>query len=249
MRSEAATSLTGYRQPAQARVFGHAAVIVVALASALLLSIRLTTPIATAIDAGKTASFVAESIPLERPEQSPQPAPADPALTTAPAPPSPVREAPAPSPRSPAPVAPVIGSLPGTFVASPAAGASGSVTVDTFPPAPSAPAAPAAPPPIAPAATAAADWRARLLGHLKRYRRYPRQAGSARQQGIAHITITLRRSGEVVAAELVRGSGYPLLDMEARATVRRASPLPPPDEAILGDPVTVEVPIDFALRR
>jgi protein TonB len=88
-----------------------------------------------------------------------------------------------------------------------------------------------------------------LLGHLKRFRRYPRQAESARQQGIARIAITLRRSGEVVAAELVHGSGYPALDMEARATVRRASPLPPPDDAIPGDPVTIEVPIDFAIRR
>ncbi len=111
-----------------------------------------------------------------------------------------------------------------------------------------APAAPAAAPAAA-SASAAADWRARLLGHLKHFRRYPRQAEAARQQGIARVAITLRRSGDVVTAELVRGSGYPMLDMEARATVRRASPLPPPDDAIPGDPVTVEVPIDFALRR
>ncbi len=125
---------------------------------------------------------------------------------------------------------------------------SGLVTVNTLLPASAAPAAPA-PPPVVSAASAAADWRARLLGHLKRYRRYPRQAEAARQQGIARVAITLRRSGEVVAAELVRGSGYPLLDMEARATVTRASPLPPPDDAVPGDPVTVEVPIDFAIRR
>ena len=66
---------------------------------------------------------------------------------------------------------------------------------------------------------------------------------------VARVAITLHRSGEVIAVELVHGSGYPLLDMEARTTVRRASPLPAVDAAIAGDPVTVEVPIDFALRR
>ncbi|WP_295561685.1 energy transducer TonB, partial [uncultured Sphingomonas sp.] len=61
--------------------------------------------------------------------------------------------------------------------------------------------------------------------------------------------ITLHRSGEVIAVELVHGSGYPLLDMEARTTVRRAAPLPAVDDAVPGDPVTVEVPIEFALHR
>ena len=88
-----------------------------------------------------------------------------------------------------------------------------------------------------------------LLGHLKHYRRYPRQAEAARQQGVARIAITLHRSGEVIAVELVHGSGYPLLDMEARTTVRRAAPLPAVDDAVPGDPVTVEVPIEFALHR
>jgi protein TonB len=63
------------------------------------------------------------------------------------------------------------------------------------------------------------------------------------------VAITLRRSGDVVGVDIVHGSGYPLLDMEARTTVSRASPLPAVDEAIPDDPVTVEVPIDFALRR
>ena len=56
-------------------------------------------------------------------------------------------------------------------------------------------------------------------------------------------------AGEVIAVELVHGSGYPLLDMEARTTVRRAAPLPAVEDAVPGDPVTVEVPIEFALHR
>ncbi len=116
MRSEAATSLTGYRQPAQARVFGRAEVIVVALVVALLLSILLTLPPATAIDGGRTITFSVESIPLEQPEQRPQPASADPVPSAASAPSA--SEASAASPQSPVPVAPAIVSLPEPLIGS-----------------------------------------------------------------------------------------------------------------------------------
>ncbi|WP_168356015.1 energy transducer TonB [Sphingomonas gei] len=99
------------------------------------------------------------------------------------------------------------------------------------------------------AAAAKADWQARLLGHLRKYRRYPRSAESSGQQGVATIAITLNRQGRVLNVQLRRGSGYPLLDTEAVATARRGSPLPAPDAAIPGDPVRVEVPVVFSLAR
>lgn len=248
MFSDAAETSTGYRQPVQARAFGRVAVVVAALLVLLPLGIRLTPPPMAAIDAGQTATFVTVSIPLDRVEERPLPAPANLAPPVAPAPPSAALPSPAAPGETAAPPASV--TPPGTsIVTSPPAMAASAASGAAIP-APPAPAAPAAAAvPAAASASAAADWRARLLGHLKHFRRYPRQAEAARQQGIARVAITLRRSGDVVTAELVRGSGYPLLNMEARATVRRASPLPPPDDAIPGDPVTVEVPIDFALRR
>lgn len=230
---------SGYRQPVQARAFGTVALAAGGMLAALLLSIRLFSPPVPAMDAGRTAVFVVESIPLTRSE----PRPPDPVVEPQPpAPKPPMAVATTSAPTMAAPVA--VNSAPAS-IASPSA---------ALPPvlAPSVAAqpveSPTRPTPVA-SEPAAADWRARLLGHLKRYRRYPRQAEAARQQGIARVAITLHRSGEVIAVELVHGSGYPLLDMEARTTVRRASPLPTVDDAVPGDPVTIEVPIDFALRR
>ncbi|USI73657.1 energy transducer TonB [Sphingomonas morindae] len=94
---------------------------------------------------------------------------------------------------------------------------------------------------------AEAAWLARLLGRLQQFRRYPRAAESAGQQGVVTVAILVSREGSVLGVELRRPSGYPLLDMEALATVRRAAPLPPPDAAIRGDPVRVEVPVRFSL--
>lgn len=93
------------------------------------------------------------------------------------------------------------------------------------------------------------DWQGRLLGHLKTFRHYPRQAENARQQGIVLIGITVDRSGQLLKANIRQASGYPLLDAEALATVRRASPLPQPGTEIPGDPVIAEIPIQFSLRR
>ncbi|WP_267433530.1 energy transducer TonB [Sphingomonas sp. GM_Shp_1] len=235
---------SGYRQPVQARAFGTAALAAGGMLAALLLSIRLFTPPTPAMDAGRMAVFVAESVPLTRSEPPPDPV-VDP---QPPAPKPPMAVATTSSPTMAAPV--VVSSAPPSIALPSAVASAQPVSAPVL--APSVVAKPVeSPARPAPAASeaAAADWRARLLGHLKRYRRYPRQAEAARQQGVARVAITLRRSGEVIAVELVHGSGYPLLDMEARTTVRRASPLPAVDDAVPGDPVTVEVPIDFALRR
>ncbi|WP_084253188.1 energy transducer TonB family protein [Sphingomonas pituitosa] len=99
------------------------------------------------------------------------------------------------------------------------------------------------------AQAALANWQSELLGHLKRYLRYPRPSQSAREEGIAQVTITVDRQGRVLGARLARGSGYPLLDGEAVAMVRRGSPVPPPSADIPGDPVIVTIPILFSLRR
>lgn len=96
---------------------------------------------------------------------------------------------------------------------------------------------------------ALANWQSRLLGHLKAHLRFPRQAERSRQEGVALVSVTVDRQGRVLNARIDRGSGYPVLDGEALATVRRGSPVPPPTADIRGDPVTVTIPIQFALRR
>ncbi|MBN8926592.1 MAG: energy transducer TonB, partial [Rhodospirillales bacterium] len=120
------------------------------------------------------------------------------------------------------------------------------------PPVPTAAPPPAAAPPQAAApvasrisATAAADWRARLVAHLNRFKRYPPAAQMRRQQGVAYVHLILLPDGSVQAVRLQKPSGVELLDEEATALVHRAAPLPPPPE---GGRIELIVPIQFTLR-
>ncbi|AYV48688.1 energy transducer TonB [Caulobacter flavus] len=111
--------------------------------------------------------------------------------------------------------------------------------------APPAPVAAAQRTSAASARDAAISWRGLILGRLKAYKRYPRRAQSAGQEGVVHIAFTVDRGGRVLSARVAKGSGYPLLDDEALATIRRASPMPPPPEEVPGDPVEVLAPVEF----
>lgn len=95
---------------------------------------------------------------------------------------------------------------------------------------------------------ARANWQGDILAHLRPLLRYPRIAERDGQQGVALVAIGVDRQGIVRSARIVRGSGYPSLDGEALATVKRGSPLPAPTADIPGDPVSVELPIQFSLR-
>lgn len=95
---------------------------------------------------------------------------------------------------------------------------------------------------------ARANWQGDILAHLRPLLRYPRVAERDGQQGVALVAIGVDRQGIVRSARIVRGSGYPSLDGEALATIRRGSPLPAPTPDIPGDPVSVELPIQFSLR-
>jgi len=96
---------------------------------------------------------------------------------------------------------------------------------------------------------AVASWQGLLLGHLEKYRRYPRNAQRLRQQGVTQVRFSVDRQGRVSNPRIGRSSGHHLLDEETLATLQRASPLPPPPPEIRGDPVEVMVPVSFFIRR
>lgn len=95
---------------------------------------------------------------------------------------------------------------------------------------------------------AEATWEGRLLGHLQKHRRYPRQAERLRQQGVVYVRFAVARDGAVSALTLGRSSGFALLDQETLDTVQRANPVPAPPAEVAGDPVQVMVPVSFFLR-
>jgi protein TonB len=122
-------------------------------------------------------------------------------------------------------------------------------------PRPVSPPPPAAAPPAPPRPSAAAlagaraNWQARLVGWLARYKRYPRVAEEQRQEGTVYLHFTMDRGGHVLSARVQRSSGFPLLDEEVLALIRRAQPLPalPPEMAVAR--IELVVPVAFKVRR
>jgi protein TonB len=102
----------------------------------------------------------------------------------------------------------------------------------------------AAPNPGAAADSAAtrASWRGTLLAHLNRYKRFPGGANP----GTVQVSFSIDRSGRVLSARLVGGSGDALLDEEAVAMIRRASPVPAPPEGLGGGTIALAVPVKFS---
>lgn len=91
-------------------------------------------------------------------------------------------------------------------------------------------------------AASRASWRGTLLAHLNRYKRFPGGANP----GTVQVSFSIDRSGRVVSARLVGGSGDAMLDEEAVAMIRRASPVPPPPEGLGGGTIALSVPVKFS---
>lgn len=92
-----------------------------------------------------------------------------------------------------------------------------------------------------------ATWQGNVLQKLERLKRYPSDAQNERQEGVATIKITINRQGNVLSSKLAKSSGYSLLDKEAIALAYRANPLPAVPEAIKGNSITINVPVEFHL--
>lgn len=90
-------------------------------------------------------------------------------------------------------------------------------------------------------------WQARLLDHMKRHRRYPRQAERRGLEGVSFVRFVVDRHGRVISAEIEVSSENQSLDDEALATVYRASPMPPPPPGVSLFPLEVVLPVDFSL--
>lgn len=176
-----------------------------------------------------TAEAVLPPPPVARPQIVPKP-------------PRPVVRKPEPKPpvaRKPAPKPPVERKPPVNAERPPAPRTSA-------PPSSAAPRGPiAGPAPVAAPApgVSAASWRGAMVAHLNRYKRFPPGAAST---GTAMVAFTISRSGAVLGARLVSSSGNPMLDAEAVALPRRASPMPAPPPSVAGATIALTVPVRFS---
>ena len=103
-------------------------------------------------------------------------------------------------------------------------------------------------PPSTPSA-AETLWEGSLLAKLSSLKRYPAGARRAGQQDTVMVRFVVDRTGQALSAEVINSKGFALLDSEAAALIRRASPLPPPPADVLGDQIELIAPIQFILHR
>jgi protein TonB len=88
-----------------------------------------------------------------------------------------------------------------------------------------------------------ATWQKELAAHLARFKRYP--AVGSRHAAEIVMSFELDRTGHVISASIVRGSGEASFDEAALAMLRRADPVPPPPPRIADDGLVFTLPVIF----
>jgi protein TonB len=92
------------------------------------------------------------------------------------------------------------------------------------------------------------NWKSQLVARLERYKRYPPEARSRGEHGVAELAFSVDRGGGVHHAQILRSSGSALLDQATLSLVERAAPLPPPPAEVAGAQIAIVVPIRYDIR-
>lgn len=98
------------------------------------------------------------------------------------------------------------------------------------------------------AAATLASYRQLVAAHLQRFKQYPQGAKAAGQQGVARVSFTLGRGGNVVSSGLGGSSGHAALDAETVAMVRRAQPFPAFPPELKQSSMSFSAPVAFHIR-
>lgn len=95
------------------------------------------------------------------------------------------------------------------------------------------------------------DWQKQVIIAIERKLQYPAQALTKKWGGKPQVRITIDPSGNVLSVTLAKSSGKTILDNEAIATAKRASPLPkPPSEIMQGsNQKSFVIPIRFDYKK
>ncbi|MBR1248139.1 energy transducer TonB [Bradyrhizobium sp. AUGA SZCCT0169] len=95
-------------------------------------------------------------------------------------------------------------------------------------------------------ASALASYNQRVRAHLMRFHQYPSAANG--QRGVARLSFTVSRSGQVSGGRLSGSSGVAALDAQASAMIRQASPFPPIPSEIPQGSISFTIPVAFTVR-
>lgn len=109
---------------------------------------------------------------------------------------------------------------------------------------------PEPPPPRASFDDNVLDGYAQLLsGAIGRFQKYPRLAQMRGWEGTVEVLLRIAAGGAVREISLVKSSGFDVLDEQALAMVRQATPLPRPPADLAAQDFSVRVPIVFRLQK
>jgi len=95
-------------------------------------------------------------------------------------------------------------------------------------------------------ASAIASYNQRVRAHLMRFHQYPSAGGG--QRGVARLSFTLSRSGQVTSSRLGGSSGVAAFDAQAMSMIRQASPFPPIPDEIKNGAMSFSIPVEFTVR-
>lgn len=177
--------------------------------------------------------------PAPPPVAPPPPPPRFEPMSLPPTPPVP--DAPVESNPAPVPAAPVLVAI----VTSPSMAAPAPTSAPTAPDVARATAT--APGHSAQARRERDEYIRALMAALLQHRNYPPEARRQRARGVVQLRFTVSRDGRVLASQVARSAGHPLLDEAALAVLAAADPLPAIPPSLGRDTLTVTVPVEYAL--
>lgn len=95
-------------------------------------------------------------------------------------------------------------------------------------------------------ASVIASYNQRVRAHLMRFHQYP--SGGGRQRGVARLSFTVSRGGQVTSSRLGGSSGVAAFDAQAMSMIRQASPFPPIPDEIKSGSISFSIPVEFTVR-
>jgi protein TonB len=95
---------------------------------------------------------------------------------------------------------------------------------------------------------ALAAYKTKVQRKLERNKKYPPSARSGKMEGTATVRFTINRSGKVTSTQLVKSSGFPILDDEVMGLLRRVDPFPEFPKELTDNSITLTAPIRFSLK-
>ena len=93
------------------------------------------------------------------------------------------------------------------------------------------------------------DYTSLIVGLIAKKKRYPSRAQRLRLEDEVGLTITVSREGELLSSGISKESKHSCFNNEVMRMVKAAAPFPEAPKSFYGSKVTIDIPVQFELRR